>query len=83
MSAFECPACVSRRMHTSEDWRLHPYRSHGYAVELGWTHPDLEPSRYTVELRSTRLYLEPLKANSLSPACCSTGQTCVSGVKQS
>lgn len=65
MSLFECPACAAKTRHTADEWRLHPYRGHGYAPELGWTHLDLKP-----------------KMNSLSPACCSTKQTCVSGVKQ-
>lgn len=39
----ECPACVEHIRHTPEDWQAHhPYATHGYVVEMGWTHPQLE-----------------------------------------
>ena len=36
-----CPACESKRLHTTEDWAQHPYAGHGYVPGHGWTHPDL------------------------------------------
>ena len=36
-----CPACTEKRVHTPEDWKLHPYAGHGYQERLGWTHKDL------------------------------------------
>lgn len=37
-----CPACRERRVHTEEDWKLHPFRGHGVGADGKWTHPDLE-----------------------------------------
>ena len=37
-----CPACLEKRLHTHEDWRNHPLAGHGYAPELGWTHPEAQ-----------------------------------------
>jgi hypothetical protein len=36
-----CPACQAKRLHTPEDWKLHPYAGHGYTKEGGWSHGDL------------------------------------------
>lgn len=37
-----CPACEAHRRHTLEDWQAHhPYATHGYVLEQGWTHEDL------------------------------------------
>lgn len=37
-----CPACEARRRHAPEERReYHPLAGHGYAPELGWTHPVL------------------------------------------
>ena len=62
-----CPACIAKLRHTPEDWKNHPYAGHGYQSGQGWSHPDLE---------------EESKANSLSPACCSKEEPCVSGEKE-
>lgn len=33
-----CPACVGRRLHTTEEFaRHHPAAGHGYVKEHGWT----------------------------------------------
>jgi hypothetical protein len=39
-----CCACEEHRCHTEEEWAAHPYRGHGYMIEIGWTHPDLRNS---------------------------------------
>jgi len=38
---MNCPACAVKRLHSLEDWTLHPYAGHGYVKGQGWTHPDL------------------------------------------
>jgi hypothetical protein len=35
-----CPACVAKRVHTDEEWKLHPMRGHG-CYDGRWTHPAL------------------------------------------
>jgi hypothetical protein len=45
----ECPACCERRVHSEEEWKFHPYRGHGFAPEIGWTHPDLDPAKKRVK----------------------------------
>lgn len=40
----DCPACRHFRLHSDDEQRaFHPMAGHGYAKEVGWTHPDLEP----------------------------------------
>lgn len=41
----DCPACAEKRLHTTEDWKHHPYVGHGMTREQGWSHPDLKPER--------------------------------------
>ena len=52
-----CPACTAKCLHTSEDWKLHPYAGHGYASGQGWTHPDLAPAQHNgaVSLKLTEM----------------------------
>ena len=37
-----CPACLARRLHTEEEWKNHPYRTHGYTKEQGYTYEKLK-----------------------------------------
>jgi hypothetical protein len=37
-----CPACMGERVHSAEEWKNHPLARHGYAKEIGWTHPEAE-----------------------------------------
>ena len=37
-----CPACSNKRVHAREDWKYHPYATHGFNGSF-WTHPDLVP----------------------------------------
>jgi hypothetical protein len=37
-----CPACSNKRVHALEDWKYHPYATHGFNGSF-WTHPDLVP----------------------------------------
>jgi hypothetical protein len=37
----QCPACIVRRLHTEEEWKLHPFAGHGFTKEQGYTHPRL------------------------------------------
>jgi len=38
----DCPACQKQSIHSEEDWRFHPFKTHGYAGS-GWTHPAITP----------------------------------------
>jgi hypothetical protein len=38
-----CQACQRQAIHTESDWKYHPFRTHGYVSESGWSHPDLRP----------------------------------------
>jgi len=38
-----CPACQKQAIHTEADWRFHPFKTHGYVSQSGWTHPALTP----------------------------------------
>ncbi len=41
-----CPGCAKSRLHTKEETALfHPLSGNGYAKEIGWSHPDLEPRK--------------------------------------
>ena len=35
-----CPACANKAAHGPDDWKHHPYRTHGFNGTV-WTHPDL------------------------------------------
>jgi hypothetical protein len=37
-----CPACANKRVHALDDWKYHPYATHGFNGSF-WTHPDLVP----------------------------------------
>jgi len=34
---MDCPACKEKRVHTEEEWKLHPEATHGYTRVQGWT----------------------------------------------
>jgi hypothetical protein len=36
-----CAACQRQSIHTKTDWKLHPFRGHGFQER--WSHPDLKP----------------------------------------
>jgi hypothetical protein len=38
--ATDCPACAAKRVHTPEEWKLHPMAGHG-CYDGKWSHPDL------------------------------------------
>jgi hypothetical protein len=40
-----CPACIEKRLHTPEEWRLHPLAGHGKNGGEGWSHLDLLPAK--------------------------------------
>jgi hypothetical protein len=49
-----CPACKRRSIHTETDWILyHPFRTHGYVSESGWSHPALKPKAVALIPRAT------------------------------
>jgi hypothetical protein len=58
----QCRACVARRAHTREEWKLHPFAGHGFTQEQGYTHPrlaelaeeDREASARNVEIIKAR-----------------------------
>jgi hypothetical protein len=38
-----CPSCKNKTLHTKEHWvKYHPYAGHGYTIDHGWSHPDLQ-----------------------------------------
>jgi hypothetical protein len=40
---MSCAACEEKRRHTSAEMReFHPLAGHGFAGNVGWTHPELE-----------------------------------------
>ena len=48
-----CPACQRQEVHDEMDWLYHPFRTHGYVSESGWTHPDLKPKAVALIPRAT------------------------------
>lgn len=40
-----CGACLAHRWHYPGEWRtFHPFSTHGFTPETGWTHADLLPA---------------------------------------
>lgn len=35
----DCPACVWKRIHSTEDWENHPLAGHGFTKEQGYSSP--------------------------------------------
>jgi hypothetical protein len=50
---LNCSACQRQAIHTEADWKYHPFHTHGYVRESGWSHPDLRPKAVALIPRAT------------------------------
>ena len=47
-----CAACQEKRRHTrAEMLEFHPLAGHGFAGNIGWTHPDAEAAEQAFRAR--------------------------------